>query len=86
MAKTGLIIKYRWFYQETTHGSIMKIGFFTISDQSLRRLHSDYSLYFTIIIGLMMITGIYLYLYPKLAARERDKETSNEPQTNNPKM
>lgn len=73
MAKTGLIIKYRWFITETTHGAVIQFGNLVIQETYIRKLHSDYSVYFTIIIGLMMITGIILYIGPKIITRQYQK-------------
>jgi len=81
MAKTGLIIRYRWWMVETPTGSVMKIWGLTIPETYLRQLHSNYSLYFTIVIGLMMITGLVMYVVPKWLVWRNKKPASPESQS-----
>lgn len=69
MAATGLLIRYRWFATETTTGSVFQFGSVLIRETAIRQLHSQYSLYFTMVIGLMMITGLTMYFLPKIIAK-----------------
>jgi hypothetical protein len=51
-------------------GSILKFSFFSkyvsIDMGLVRVLHNDLSVYFVISVGIMMLTGLYMYFFPIL--------------------
>ena len=55
MSITGMLLKFSIFKSL----SLLDLGL-------VRSLHNDFSIYFAISLGIMMITGIYMYLFPIL--------------------
>ncbi len=58
MSITGIILKFSFF----SSLSFLDLGL-------MRSLHNDFSIYFVISLGIMMLTGIYMYLFPLLRRR-----------------
>lgn len=58
MSITGLLLKYSFFSRLPFLDLVL-----------VRILHNDFSIYFVISLSIMMLTGIYMYLFPHLRAR-----------------
>ncbi|MFS8159318.1 MAG: hypothetical protein ACMG6E_03735 [Candidatus Roizmanbacteria bacterium] len=58
MSITGLLLKYPLFS-----------GFIFLDTGLVRSLHNAFSIYFVISLGIMMLSGIYMYLFPLLRKR-----------------
>lgn len=61
MSFTGIILKYPFFSRFT----FLDLGL-------LRSLHNEFSIYFVVSLGVMMITGIYMYLFPILRRKRKE--------------
>lgn len=66
MGGTGLMLKYDDFFRSL--GLVDLIY--------MRELHNMLSLYFALILGGMMITGLYMYLYPFLRSKKPPQSTA----------
>lgn len=66
-AFTGVILKYELFFRKT----------FFLDTVVVRSLHSSLSVYFTMILTGMMLTGSYVYIYPWFARQRLKKKEVN---------
>jgi hypothetical protein len=57
---TGLILKYDDFFRQVKMIDLIY----------MRELHNTLSIYFAIFLACMMLTGLYMYLYPFLRSRK----------------
>jgi len=53
MSLTGIVLKYSFFKK-----------FSSIDMGLIRYLHGELSIYFVAALGVMMLTGLYMYLFP----------------------
>lgn len=72
MGFTGLILKY----------TDIVYNFFPQIDSGLMRyLHNEFSIYFSIVLFAMLVTGTFMYVFPLIQARNRSKDSlsTNQP-------
>ncbi|MFA5831466.1 MAG: hypothetical protein WC878_06570 [Candidatus Paceibacterota bacterium] len=62
MAGTGTMLEY-------------SVSFFGLDLGLVRYVHNKLSIYFTVVLVLMMITGLYMYIFPVLN-RHKKQETN----------
>ncbi len=73
MAVTGLMLKYPSFAME--YLPFLNLG-------KIRYLHNSLSLYFSIVLVLMIMTGIWMYIYPSIKKFRSKSSTPPDDQTN----
>jgi hypothetical protein len=71
MAVTGVLLKYSAFI--TAHASFVSLAF-------IRYLHNNLSTYFGVVLFVMIITGVWMYVYPGWQARKH-RQTPPPPDT-----
>lgn len=70
MSVTGLVLKYP------------SLGiFFPFDSVFVRSVHSVFSTYFAIVLGIMVLTGSYMYIFPLLRKPAPPKPAPPKPQT-----
>jgi hypothetical protein len=67
MGVTGILLKYQGV------GVALKINLGT-----MRFIHNMMSVYFAFFLGVMMITGLYMYIHPHLLKRAIEKQKPSE--------
>jgi hypothetical protein len=55
MSVTGIIMKYSFFS-----------GLRFLDPVLIRNLHNEFSIYFVVSVSVMMLTGLYMYIFPHL--------------------
>jgi len=62
----------------TITGYMMKEGlYFPFDPLAIRMIHSTISLYFVGVLGLMSLTGLYMYIFPYLAKKQEKEKKVN---------
>ncbi|MFA6909225.1 MAG: hypothetical protein WC289_05095 [Patescibacteria group bacterium] len=69
MAATGLLLRYQSFTSE--YFPLLSLG-------QIRFLHNKLSVYFAIILILMIITGLWMYFYPVVTRHRHHKQPPHE--------
>ena len=72
MSVTGVILKYSFFSDR----AYIDLGL-------IRYLHNEFSIYFAVSLGIMMLTGIMMYLFPLIRRKPSSKPITTTPQTIN---
>lgn len=75
MTFTGTFMKFPFL--------LKYVGFLNVIQ--LRQLHSTFSPYFSLTILVMLVTGVFMYLYPYLIKKEGLTKTQNKNINYNPK-
>ncbi len=62
----------------TITGYMMKMGlYFPFDPLAIRMIHSTISLYFTGVLGLMSLTGLYMFIFPYLGKKQEEVKKVN---------
>lgn len=72
MSVTGIMLKYSFFRD----WRFLDLGL-------IRYLHNEFSIYFAVSLGIMMLTGFAMYLFPLMRRKPSSKPLTTTPQTIN---
>jgi len=62
----------------TITGYMMKTStYFPFDPFAIRMIHSTISLYFSGVLGLMSLTGLYMFIFPYLAKKQKEEKKVN---------